>query len=275
MSSVRLRRLTADYEKLSDYAKRHPRLRLIQAEGDPPERYQLEYRIRSLRQVDGELKIIKSHLVEITLPRNYPRTPPQCRMLSPVFHPNIAPHAICVGDHWSAGESLQSIVTRIGEMLAYQSYNVKSPLNGEAARWVAEHEADLPLDRVSLLVEEEAQSSDDAVDADAFIEADVETPEPRRRSIQPTSPQAQAPSLAVSPSPPERRPSEMPPPETRPAKPPAIPPTAPTTSVETAAERVAVNCPSCLREFRVPRSYQGRKAQCQICGDKFVIQLPE
>jgi predicted Zn finger-like uncharacterized protein len=104
--------------------------------------------------VGGELQPVENHLVEVTLPLNYPRTPPQCRMLSPVFHPNIAPHAICVGDHWSAGESLQSIITRIGEMLAYQSYNVKSPLNGEAARWVEENKHRIPLDPVSLLVED-------------------------------------------------------------------------------------------------------------------------
>ena len=114
MSTVRLRRLAADFRQLEDYARRHPRLRLIQSDGDPPERYQIEYRVRSLRQVDGELLNIKSHIVEIVLPRSYPRVPPQCRMLTPVFHPNIAPHAICVGDHWSAGESLKSIVVRIG-----------------------------------------------------------------------------------------------------------------------------------------------------------------
>ena len=51
-------------------------------------------------------KTVKSHLVEIVLPASYPRLPPQCRMLTPIFHPNIAPHAICVGDHWSAGEPL-------------------------------------------------------------------------------------------------------------------------------------------------------------------------
>ena len=39
-------------------------------------------------------------------------------------------------------------------MLAYQSYNVKSPLNGEAARWVDENEDSLPLDKISMLVEE-------------------------------------------------------------------------------------------------------------------------
>jgi predicted Zn finger-like uncharacterized protein len=155
MSTVRLRRLQADSEKLQDYVRRHPRVRLVQMDGNPPERYQLEYRITSLRMVNGELQPVQSHLVEVTLPRNYPRTPPQCRMLSPVFHPNIAPHAICVGDHWGAGESLESIIIRIGEMLAYQSYNVKSPLNGEAARWVEENKHRVPLDRVSLLPEED------------------------------------------------------------------------------------------------------------------------
>ena len=74
-----------------------------------------------------------------------------------MFHPNIAPHAICVGDHWGAGESLESIIIRIGEMLAYQSYNVKSPLNGEAARWVEENKHRVPLDTVSLLPEENSQ----------------------------------------------------------------------------------------------------------------------
>jgi hypothetical protein len=114
----------------------------------------LEYRIKSLRQVDDRMTVVKTHLVEIMLPRNYLRTPPQCRMLSPVFHPNIAPHAICVGDHWSAGEPLWSIVARIGEMLAYQSYNTKSPLNGEAAKWVANNVDRLPLDSVNMLVDE-------------------------------------------------------------------------------------------------------------------------
>ena len=155
MSTVRLRRLTADSAKLQNYVRRHPRVRLIQMDGDPPERYQIEYRINSLRMVGADLQEVQTHLVEVALPRNYPRTPPQCRMLSPVFHPNIAPHAICVGDHWGAGESLESIVIRIGEMLAYQSYNVKSPLNGEAARWVEQNKHRIPLDPVNLLPEDD------------------------------------------------------------------------------------------------------------------------
>jgi LSD1 subclass zinc finger protein len=158
MSTVRLRRLQSDYEKLQDYVRRHARVRLVAAEGDPPERYQIEYHVRSLRQVNGELEYVKTHRVEIFLPGSYPRMPPQCRMLTPIFHPNIAPHAICIGDHWSAGEPLWNTVMRIGEMIAYQSYNVKSPLNGEAARWVSENLDELPLDSVSMLAEEVAEA---------------------------------------------------------------------------------------------------------------------
>jgi ubiquitin-protein ligase/predicted RNA-binding Zn-ribbon protein involved in translation (DUF1610 family) len=154
MSTLRLRRLAADYDKLRDFIERHPRLKLLHVAGEPPEMYQIEYKIRSVRQADDELKFVGQHTVEIVLPRDYPRMPPQCRMLTPVFHPNIAPHAICVGDHWSAGEPIGSIVARIGEMLAYQSYNTKSPLNGEAARWVEQNLEQLPLDKVNMVVEQ-------------------------------------------------------------------------------------------------------------------------
>lgn len=159
MSMVRLRRLQSDYARIAALIQRHARLQLIQAEGSPPERYQIEYRVKGLRQVDGEIREVNSHLVEIHLPRDYPRTPPLCRMLTPVFHPNIAPHAICIGDHWSAGEALAALVVRIGEMLAYQSYNTKSPLNGEAAKWTEQNLDRLPVDPVNMQLELPADAS--------------------------------------------------------------------------------------------------------------------
>lgn len=176
MSTLRLRRLTADFEKLQSYVKKHPRLKLLHTAGDPPELYQFEYRIRSLRQTPDGLEFVGSHTVEIVLPRDYPRMPPQCRMLTPVFHPNIAPHAICVGDHWSAGEPIGSIVTRIGEMLAYQSYNTKSPLNGEAARWVEQHLEELPLDRVNMTAHETPKKNPEPA-----APPPVEAPRPQSR----------------------------------------------------------------------------------------------
>ncbi len=150
--SVRLKRLHADAELVRSRFAAHPRIRVVDAVGDPPERYRIEFRVRGLVMEAQGVAPKDTHLVEIFLTLSYPRQAPQCRMLTPVFHPNIAPHAICIGDHWSAGQSLASVVTRIGEMLSFQSYNVKSPLNGAAARWAEEHAAELPTDAVDLTV---------------------------------------------------------------------------------------------------------------------------
>jgi predicted Zn finger-like uncharacterized protein len=237
MSTVRLRRLRADFDRLREYARQHPRLRLIQTEGDPPEKYQLEFQVRSLRMVGGDLQPVQSHLVEIALPLAYPRTPPQCRMLSPVFHPNIAPHAICVGDHWGAGESLQSIVARIGEMLAYQSYNVKSPLNGEAARWVEENKHRLPLDRVSMLLADEAPSgAHTAPPAAPAVLARVAVAAPA--VVKPPAPAVNGNAAPAPPSAP-------------------VPPFGPPS--------VSIACPMCGAAYRVSQDALGKKVRCKKC----------
>ncbi len=238
MSSVRLRRLQADFEKLSAYASRHPRVRLVQAEGTPPERYQVEFQLRSLRQDGERLVVVDRHLAEIALPRNYPRMPPQCRMLTPIFHPNIAPHAICIGDHWNAGEPLWSMVMRIGEMIAYQSYNTKSPLNGEAARWVAENEGRLPLDPVPLYVDQPA------------------VPQPAARPAEAQPHAAAAPS--ASPPAAAKKPAAE--------RPIAAPPGPPKTTI-------ALVCPGCSTRYDVPLELAGKKARCKNC--RSVIVVPE
>jgi len=148
MPSVRLRRLKADYDRICTFFTGKSRIRVLKAAGRPPEKYQIEFLVPSLQKnmATREIHIHNGFIAEITLTGSYPRMAPQCRMLTPVFHPNIAPHAICIGDHWAAGESLPYLIARIGEMLVFQSYNVRSPLNGEAARWVEQNVEHLPLD---------------------------------------------------------------------------------------------------------------------------------
>lgn len=307
MSTVRLRRLKADFEKLQNYVQLHPRVKMIQFDGDPPERYQIEYRIRSLRQIGSDLKEAKSHMVEIVLPRNYPRTPPQCRMLSPVFHPNIAPHAICVGDHWSAGESLQSIVIRIGEMLAYQSYNVKSPLNGDAARWVEQNAEDLPLDDVSLLVEEsDSPSTYNRYSADdspfeevgsAYVVSEKPArqqsapaefrPAPTRLPVKTPDTDHQESITTESSAPPRSRPAfQQEVDQSSPSvstsasvaadvnQPVARSPSAPMPEPPTPdprAEKIPTVCTHCGARYRVSAFHRGRTVACQNCGVDFVI----
>lgn len=155
--SLYIQRLTGDWLGIQRALNNHPRLQLLGAAGNPPQRYHILYRIKGLAEKpDGTLFIQDEHIAEISLMRGYPRQPPVCRMLTPVFHPNIAPHVICIGDHWSAGEALLQVIFRIGEMIAFQSYNTKSPLNGVAAKWADEHLDELPIDPTPLNAQEAA-----------------------------------------------------------------------------------------------------------------------
>jgi ubiquitin-protein ligase len=245
MSTVRLRRLQADFEKVRDYVNRHPRLQLIQTEGTPPERYQLEYRLNGLRQKGDELETARSHMVELALPLNYPRMPPQCRMLTPVFHPNIAPHAICIGDHWSPGEPLWSIIARIGEMISFQTYNTRSPLNGEAAKWVEEHIDELPLDPVSLMPDEPDTMTKDPSPGTATARAPRAAP-----SIGTPAGSIATPRSGTEPSP---APSKAP--------------------EERATLPMTFACPSCGSTLRFGPEMAGKRVRCPRC--QTILRAPE
>ncbi|MCL4177635.1 MAG: hypothetical protein KJ072_07785 [Verrucomicrobia bacterium] len=150
---ARLRRLTADYEKVLAVFSQHPHIQLLTAEGTPPEKYTFSFTVAGLIPASGDaVEPGAEHRAEVFLPLDYPRRPPFCRMITPVFHPNIDPQKVCLGDHWSAGQSLAQMVVRIGEMICYQSYNLKSPLNAQAAAWAEQHLAQLPLQHTDLSV---------------------------------------------------------------------------------------------------------------------------
>jgi ubiquitin-protein ligase len=148
--SVRVRRLQAEYARVRALFASHPRIRIVEAAGDPPDRYVVEYQLTGLVEEAGELKERQTHRAQIVLPTNYPRQRPRCEMLTPVFHPNIDPLGICTEDIGAAGQTLDQAIVFIGEMIAFQAYNVQSPRNAEAARWTLENLDRVPLDRVDL-----------------------------------------------------------------------------------------------------------------------------
>jgi ubiquitin-protein ligase len=141
----------ADAKQMAAAFGKFETIRVVSTVGDPPDVYRIEYNVKGLeRGKKNEPAPRGQHLVEIQLTADYPRLSPKCKMLTPVFHPNIDPATICVGDHWTAGERLVDLVVRIGEMIAYQAYNIKSPLDGEAAMWADLNVDKLPVDRRSL-----------------------------------------------------------------------------------------------------------------------------
>ena len=148
---IRDKRLQSDYLKMCETFPNTGKIKILSTSGTPPDKYQIEFSVNSIvMNPQGQVVAKNKHTAEIYLTATYPRQAPQCRMLTPVFHPNIAPHAICIGDHWAVGESLPHLVIRIAEMLAYQSYNLKSPLNGDAAQWADKNRFKFPLDRTDF-----------------------------------------------------------------------------------------------------------------------------
>src|SRR5579884_3213451 len=147
MLSPRIRRLKLDQESLFKRFANWPLIRITGTAGMPAELYRFQYLVRGLYVApDGSILERNDHLLEVNLSLGYPRRAPQCRMLTPVFHPNFDDSSVCIGDFWAASEGLDDLIIRIGRMIAYQEYNTKSPLNGLAAKWAAQNAHLLPVD---------------------------------------------------------------------------------------------------------------------------------
>lgn len=147
MLSPRIRRLKLDHDSLFKRFSGWPLIRIVGTAGMPPELYRFQYLVRGLYVApDGAILERNDHLLEVNLSLGYPRRAPQCRMLTPVFHPNFDDSSVCIGDFWAASESLDDLIIRIGRMISYQEYNTKSPLNGLAAKWAAQNPGLLPVD---------------------------------------------------------------------------------------------------------------------------------
>jgi len=147
MLSPRIRRLKLDHDSLFKRFSGWPLVRIVGTAGMPPELYRFQYLVRGLYVApDGAILERNDHLLEVNLSLGYPRRAPQCRMLTPVFHPNFDDSSVCIGDFWAASESLDDLIIRIGRMISYQEYNTKSPLNGLAAKWAAQNPSLLPVD---------------------------------------------------------------------------------------------------------------------------------
>ena len=147
MPSPRIRRLMLDEQMLESLLQNWPMIQITGRAGMPPEIYRITYNCRGLYvSPTGDILERDIHVLEVNLTLGYPRRAPQCRMLTPVFHPNFDDSMVCVGDFWAASEGLDDLIIRIGRMITYQEYNTKSPLNGLAAKWASQNSHLLPID---------------------------------------------------------------------------------------------------------------------------------
>ncbi len=89
----------------------------------------------------GRVMVLARHHVEIKLGASYPRTLPEIRWVTPIYHPNISEIGmVCLGGygtHWVPSIQLDELCVMLWDMLRYHNYDIRSPYNRDAALWTA------------------------------------------------------------------------------------------------------------------------------------------
>jgi ubiquitin-protein ligase len=142
--SPRMRRLRNDFAALERLQSESSVFRFT-SQGDPPVHYRINFQGRGLWRDHGKVKTIEKHHVEIKLGSSYPRTIPEIRWLTPIYHPNISEIGmVCLGGygtHWVPSVQLDELCTMLWDMLRYHNYDIRSPYNRDAALWVAQQQS--------------------------------------------------------------------------------------------------------------------------------------
>ncbi len=138
--SPRIRRLRSDLAAL-ERLRAESSIFGFHATGRRPSSYQVAFAGRSLYRDRGKVVIRDHHEIEIKLGASYPRTMPEIRWLSPIYHPNISEIGIvCLGaygTHWVPSLALDELCVMLWDMARFQNYDIRSPYNREAAQWAA------------------------------------------------------------------------------------------------------------------------------------------
>jgi ubiquitin-protein ligase len=138
--SPQIRRLRSDHAAMERLLEESSVIR-FKVQGKPAQRYLIEFRGRSLARDMGKVAARDHHEVEIKLGSAYPRTMPEIRWLSPIYHPNISEIGlVCLGGygtHWVPSLHLDDLCVMLWDMARFHNYDIRSPYNKEAALWAA------------------------------------------------------------------------------------------------------------------------------------------
>jgi ubiquitin-protein ligase len=138
--SPRLRRLRSDLASL-ERLREESSVFAFRGNGKPPQQYYITFLGKSLARDKGKVVVRERHDIEIKLGAAYPRTMPEIRWLTPIYHPNISEIGmVCLGaygTHWVPSLALDELCVMLWDMARFQNYDIRSPYNREAAQWSA------------------------------------------------------------------------------------------------------------------------------------------
>ncbi len=149
--NVREERLNNDFKSLAELVSMSGRtLSIASKEGDPPYSYTINYHCKGIERLQNDIPVFRyEHQVEICLTNEYPRSKPEAKFLTPIFHPNVWENQIiCLGSYWTLAETLTELVLRIGRIIQYSTdvLNLSSSANSLAKTWAEDNLRKFPID---------------------------------------------------------------------------------------------------------------------------------
>jgi ubiquitin-protein ligase len=143
------RRLRRELQLMRDLENQTSLLK-FQAFGDAPVEYLVTLSCGGLVRDGDRFDVSYHHRFALYLDADFPLTVPRIVWQTPIFHPNVKPPVVCIGDSWFPGSSLAALCETICAMVQLKSFNLADPLDGEAAAWLDEALLDqtvtLPID---------------------------------------------------------------------------------------------------------------------------------
>ena len=146
-------RIEAEWHGLRRSFAFHPFVRVTPVAGEPPSEFEVKYSIQTLgSDSNGELTYLDHCVLFIAVPANFPHGPPVLRSAVSLFHPNATGDSIVLTPAWNpATTSLTDVVTRCGQLLAYQVLDPSAVVNPAAMDWVQHYSHLIPTDPNAIL----------------------------------------------------------------------------------------------------------------------------
>jgi ubiquitin-protein ligase len=148
-----LQRMEGEWRRLQRAFAYHPHVTLTPLRDDPPSAYQVDYRLTTLivNPRSSQLEYVQNATLQVILPPGFPHDAPVVRPVTPIFHPNVSYEGIYVEGLWHPNETLLGLIRKIGDILAYRSYDPDYAVNPAALDWLAANQEILPIDQQANL----------------------------------------------------------------------------------------------------------------------------
>ncbi len=141
------------------------------------EEYEVTFNVRGLIINDeDEVQESQNHVIHITIPFGFPLFPPSCKPITPIFHPDFDPGAICLGDFWDQDRSCTELIEFLAKMISGETYSKENAFNEKAAAWYVSHTDQFPLvSDAELPKSSEPDDDDNDFELDTVQEDDFST----------------------------------------------------------------------------------------------------